>query len=624
MFQHLSLRARLIGASTAIAVLSLCILSAVAFIVVRANLLDNLDERIGGLTRQHAAELSQWVQDRQRITGSLKLALALEDPQPLLRAAEASGLDLAYFVRADKSHAFTKPRPEGYDGTARGWYRQAVAAGGPVLTPVYPDSASGQLTVSLVEPVLENGQAVAVVGSDIQLGSVVRKVGAIRATDKSFAFLVDGGNGSILAHPEAALTSKPLKDMEASLSLEGLQRLAAGGGHALLELDGRTQLLYAAQVQGTPWVLAVAADQAQALSALARLGQIAAGTTVVVVLLSALLMVVMVSQQLRPLLAVRDALRDIASGEGDLTRRMATDGPPELAQIGQAFNAFADKIAQVLLRIRLAADSVQVAASEIASGNQDLSGRTEAQAGSLQETAAAMEQLTATVQQNAAHARQAHELAGSASQVAGEGAGVVRQVVQTMEGIESASRRIVDIIQVIDGIAFQTNILALNAAVEAARAGEQGRGFAVVAGEVRTLAQRAATAAREIKGLIDASVQQVDAGSRLVHNAGQTMQEVEQSIARVSTIVTEISSASQEQSRGIAEVGSAVTQMDQATQQNAALVEQASAAAQSLRQQAQELTQVVGQFRLPQEAGRPAPVAGSIAAAAPARLPQLA
>ena len=599
-----TLRARLIAMSTSTAVLSLLILSLAAFALVRADLMKNLDARIGGLTRQYAAELAQWVQDKQQLTGSIKLALRQSDPLPMLQAAEMAGLDLAYFVRADKSHAFTKPRPAGYDGTVRGWYKQAAAAGKPVLTPVYPDSATGNLTVSLVEPIVEGGQTVAVIGSDIELSSVVRKVTAIQASSKSFAFLLDGSSGNILAHANAALTLKPLKELAPGLNLELLQQIMQSGEHAQVQVGGVTHLLYAAPVPGTPWVLAVAAEQAEALSALTRLGQWALGAVLVMALLAALLMAAVIHRQLRPLLLVRDALQDIASGEGDLTRRMQADGSDELAQIGAAFNAFADKIATVLLRIRDAADSVRVASSEIAGGNQDLSSRTEAQAGSLQQTAAAMEQLTATVQQNAANARQANQLADTASQVAGQGAGVVQQVVQTMGGIESASRKIVDIIQVIDGIAFQTNILALNAAVEAARAGEQGRGFAVVAGEVRSLAQRAAGAAREIKGLIDASVQQVDAGSRLVQDAGQTMQEVEQSIRRVTAIVGEISSASQEQSRGITEIGTAVTQMDQATQQNAALVEQASAAAQSLQQQAQELAQVVGQFRLPPAGGR--------------------
>ncbi|SDM74097.1 methyl-accepting chemotaxis sensory transducer with Cache sensor [Oryzisolibacter propanilivorax] len=597
-----SLRARLIGVSVAVATLSLLGLSLVVYVVVRSNMLQALDERIGGLTQQHAAELGQWIADRQQLTGSLQIAVHQEQPLPFLQAAEMAGLDLAYFVMADKRHAFTQPRPEGFDGTTRDWYKQAVAAGGPAITPAYPDAATGQLTVSLVQPVTEGGRTLAVVGSDINLSTVVKKVTAIRATGQSFAFLIDGTTGAILAHANQALALKPVKELAPELDSALLTGLAGQQGHRELLIEGRPQLLYAASVKGTPWILAVAADKADALSALDRLGRVAGLSTVLFVLASGLVMAWVVARMLRRLAVVRDALQGIASGEGDLTRRMDASGRDELSQIAQAFNQFADKIAAVLLRMREAAESVRNASSEIATGNNDLSARTEQQAGSLEETAAAMEQITATVQQNAANAREADTLAQDASQVARQGGAAVEQVVHTMAGINSASRKIEDIIGVIDSIAFQTNILALNAAVEAARAGEQGRGFAVVAAEVRQLAQRSATAAKEIKELIDDSVRQVDAGSRLVQDAGQTMGQVEHSIRRVSAIVAEISSASQEQSTGIAEIGSAVSLMDQGTQQNAALVEQATAAAQSLRQQSYDLAQLVAAFKLPQGA----------------------
>ncbi|GGH60826.1 methyl-accepting chemotaxis protein [Comamonas phosphati] len=288
-------------------------------------------------------------------------------------------------------------------------------------------------------------------------------------------------------------------------------------------------------------------------------------------------------------------VRQIAAG--DLTAAVSTRAGDQ-GSLLFAIQHMRDSLVNIVQQVRTGTEAITTASNEIATGNLDLSSRTEQQASSLEETAAAMEQLTATVQQNAASARQASELAGNASEVATQGGAVVGQVVQTMGGIEASARRIVDIIQVIDGIAFQTNILALNAAVEAARAGEQGRGFAVVASEVRQLAQRSAEAAKEIKALIDDSVQQVGIGSRLVHEAGTTMQGVVDSVNRVTAIVAEISNASQEQSRGIAEVGGAVTQMDQSTQQNAALVEQATAAAQSLQQQAHRLAGVVAGFKL--------------------------
>jgi methyl-accepting chemotaxis protein len=257
-----------------------------------------------------------------------------------------------------------------------------------------------------------------------------------------------------------------------------------------------------------------------------------------------------------------------------------------------------DSLANVVGHVRGGTDTIATASGQIAAGNQDLSQRTEEQASSLQETAASMEELTGTVKQNADNARQANQLAQSASEVAVKGGAVVGQVVDTMAGINASSRKIVDIISVIDGIAFQTNILALNAAVEAARAGEQGRGFAVVASEVRSLAQRSAAAAKEIKGLIDDSVDKVDTGSKLVAQAGQTMQEIVGSIRRVTDIMGEISAASQEQTTGIEQVNKAITQMDQVTQQNAALVEQASSAAQAMQEQANHLVEAVSVFKL--------------------------
>ena len=272
-----------------------------------------------------------------------------------------------------------------------------------------------------------------------------------------------------------------------------------------------------------------------------------------------------------------------------------------------AMRAMRDSLAQVVGRVRQGSESVATASSQIAQGNQDLSGRTESQASALQQTAASMEQLGSTVRHNADNARAANQLAQSASTVAVQGGGVVAEVVDTMRGINEASRKIADIIQVIDGIAFQTNILALNAAVEAARAGEQGRGFAVVAGEVRSLAQRSAEAAKEIKQLITDSVGRVEQGTQLVDRAGSTMQEVVASIRRVTDLMGEISAASGEQSQGVSQVGEAVQQMDQVTQQNAALVEEMAAAASSLSGQAQELVQAVGVFRLDSGHGRVAP-----------------
>jgi methyl-accepting chemotaxis protein len=311
-----------------------------------------------------------------------------------------------------------------------------------------------------------------------------------------------------------------------------------------------------------------------------------------------------------------------ALAKGDLTEKIVTEYKGTFGQLKDDSNMTVEKLTEIVTQIKESTDAINTASKEIAAGNSDLSQRTEEQASSLEETASSMEELTSTVKQNAENAKQANQLAIGASDVAVKGGGVVGQVVTTMSSINDSSKKIVDIISVIDGIAFQTNILALNAAVEAARAGEQGRGFAVVATEVRNLAQRSAAAAKEIKTLISDSVEKVGAGTKLVDEAGKTMEEIVTSIKRVTDIMSEITAASQEQSAGIEQVNQAITQMDEVTQQNAALVEQAAAAAESLEEQAQNLANAVAVFRLGnviegsstrvterREAGRPANVA---------------
>ncbi|MFZ5959622.1 methyl-accepting chemotaxis protein [Pseudomonas knackmussii] len=314
---------------------------------------------------------------------------------------------------------------------------------------------------------------------------------------------------------------------------------------------------------------------------------------------------------------LKDVSRMLAAlAQGDLTQRIEADYQGTFGELKDYSNNTAQSLSRMLGQIREAADTINTAAGEIASGNTELSTRTEQQASSLEETASSMEELTSTVKLNAENARQANSLAVNASEVATEGGNVVQKVVGTMSAINDSARKIADIIGVIDGIAFQTNILALNAAVEAARAGEQGRGFAVVAGEVRTLAQRSAAAAKEIKTLISDSVDKVESGNTLVAQAGQTMSDIVIAIKRVTDIMAEIAAASAEQSSGIEEVNSAVSQMDEMTQQNAALVEEAAASAEALQEQAGMLNQSVAVFKLddlprvvPLAAARPAPVA---------------
>ncbi|WP_343650629.1 methyl-accepting chemotaxis protein [Herbaspirillum sp.] len=317
---------------------------------------------------------------------------------------------------------------------------------------------------------------------------------------------------------------------------------------------------------------------------------------VIAILLGVVLALVITRSITAPLNKAVDVAGRVAKGQ--LDNQIDVRSGDETGQLMRALKEMNDNLVGIVSRVRQGTDTIATASTEIAHGNLDLSNRTEQQASSLEETASAMEELTSTVKQNADNARQANQLAASASEVAVQGGSVVSEVVATMGSINDSSRKIVDIIAVIDGIAFQTNILALNAAVEAARAGEQGRGFAVVASEVRTLAQRSASAAKEIKELIGDSVGKVEAGSKLVEQAGATMEEVVASVRRVTDIVGEITSASQEQSDGIEQVNQAINLMDEATQQNAALVEQAAAAARQMQEQAAALSETVSVFRL--------------------------
>ncbi len=336
--------------------------------------------------------------------------------------------------------------------------------------------------------------------------------------------------------------------------------------------------------------------QANALEVQHNGRNISIGVSILFVLLGGVTGVFITRSLTRPIQQAVEVARTVAAG--DLSHRFAVEGNNETAQLLQALQDMQASLGRVVQAVRTGSESVASASGQIASGNHDLNRRTEEQAAMLQQTAASMEQLSSQVQQNADSAKQANQLAQGASSVAMRGGEVVEQVVGTMKGINDASKKIADIIQVIDGIAFQTNILALNAAVEAARAGEQGRGFAVVASEVRSLAGRSANAAKEIKGLIQTSVDRVEQGAALVDQAGTTMTEVVSAIRRVTEMVGEITAASHEQSDAVQQVGVAVTRMDQVTQENAALVEEMAAAAGGLQKQAQELVDTVVVFKL--------------------------
>ncbi|QOL47733.1 methyl-accepting chemotaxis protein [Massilia litorea] len=465
--------------------------------------------------------------------------------------------------------------------------------------------------------------AAIVKSSDAALGPYFKEDAA--QTGKRSAELVKQIEPLITAGEEKALFDKITEQRKAySSARDEAVKAKAAGDEALAAriLDERftpTAKAYQESMQQL-----VAMQAANIAAAAGAIGERADSSETVIgllaafsVLLGALFSWMLTRGIVRPIREAVELAETVASG--DLTRRIDATSKDETGALLRALRHMNDSLVKIVTEVRGGTDTISGASSEIAAGNMDLSSRTEQQAASLEETAASMEQITGTVRQNADNARQANQLAITASNVAVEGGSVVGQVITTMGSINESSRKIVDIIGVIDGIAFQTNILALNAAVEAARAGEQGRGFAVVASEVRTLAQRSAAAAKEIKGLIGDSVEKVDAGARLVDQAGATMEQVVESIRRVTDIMAEITHATQEQTGGIEQVNIAIGQMDEATQQNAALVEESAAAAGAMQEQAAKLAQVVGVFKLDAQAAIVAPAARAASTPAPAR-----
>lgn len=485
------------------------------------------------------------------------------------------------------------------------WYKDGMAAakGQCAWAKAYQDAASPQPRTNCAMAIYRDGAVWGVATIDVTLGffnrlakemgdAVQGRVLIVESDGKVVgnAGLVDGTpkleNLADLQLPMAA----PLKALLQSAGTQPVQSAFDG--------DDGEHTLFLQAIPGSPWYLASDVPTrlltAQSHSMLTRLGLV----QIPLAILLLLVLLGFIRSMMKRLSLLNHNIEALSQGGADLTQRLPASTSPEFNAVAQSFNHFIGYLQGLMRQVGDSALAITAASREIASGNANLSSRTEDQASSIVETAASMEQLTGTVRQNADNATHANQLAGDASQVAERGTEVVRQVVSTMGEIHASSRKVVDIISVIDSIAFQTNILALNAAVEAARAGEQGRGFAVVASEVRNLAQRSANSAREIKKLIEESVANIDAGSQLVEQAGQTMDELMQGVSSVTTLMSEIMSASREQSMGIEQVNLAITQLDGTTQQNAALVEQVSAAAQGMEEQSVQLEQVVQRFRL--------------------------
>ncbi|MFG6447493.1 methyl-accepting chemotaxis protein [Roseateles sp. BYS180W] len=594
-----TLQARLLAASVAVVVAAVGMSAFISYRTVQEGVTDDLYARMSRDDDAAAAIIVDWVRDQKRLLGALSKNLDPERPDALLQLTlNATRLERAYFGRADK-HTVMLPAadlPPDFDPTSRPWYKWAVQAQGPILTPPFDSVADAKPMLAFATAVRQGDKVQGVMAANISLDFLVRELAARKPTPGGFALLVNA-SGQIVAHSDPQHLLKKLGEIYPSLNPELLDQ--ASRRPSPLVHEGTRYLVLSEPIEGTDWMLLTAALESEALEMLHEMSRANLTGALIEAAVAAVILALLLRRLLRRLDQTRQAMMGIGAGDGgDLTQRLDEGGRDELGDMARAFNRFAAHIGSVLLRVRDGAESITLASREIASGGQDLSARTEQTAASLEQTVTTMQLLTENVQRNASSATEAAKFASTSAEVANRGGEVVQRVVSTMNDISASSRRIADIIGTIDGIAFQTNILALNAAVEAARAGEQGRGFAVVAAEVRGLAQRSAEAAREIKTLINTSVERVETGAELVDQAGHTMTELVAAVRSVSAIIGDISQGAVAQSRSIGEVQQAINQLDQMTQQNAALVEESAAAAESLKDQALQLSTLVGEFKL--------------------------
>ncbi|WP_087721871.1 methyl-accepting chemotaxis protein [Pandoraea sp. PE-S2T-3] len=617
-----SLRTRIL-LITCLTVVGALILSGITtYVIVRDSMMSSIAHTLAAVANGNASTIERWSTDKATAVNATAQVVEKGDPAGLVKLlGKTNDFPITSVGWSDKTFFSTAVTQPDYDPTARPWYKSAVAAGKLVVTKPYGDSSTGIPYVAFTTPILRDGQITGVVSGAVALTGVQDIIKAVHPTPASLALVV-ASDGQVIAHPDSKFSLKPSTDVAATLTADSLAGMAGDDAKPVeMTLSGAPKLLKAKRIPGTDWYLVVALDRAEATAGLTHVLGATVITLVVLTLIALVIASLFTSRAFKRLSIVRDAMDTIGSGDGDMTQRLNVEGHDEVAQISKSFNAFVDKISSVMLDVRSGVASMTSATSEIEMGNRDLSQRTEQSAGSLQETSSALTELTSSVKQTADTAEHATRLANDASAAAARGGQVVTDAVTTMGAITQSSQRITEIIGVIDGIAFQTNILALNAAVEAARAGEQGRGFAVVAGEVRTLAQRSAAAAQEIKALIETSVQNVKSGTERVQAAGNTMSEIVNGITRVQRLVSEIHGAMTEQSTGISQIDRSVSEMDQATQQNAALVEESAAASAMLSEQARMLAETVALFRLRDEPRvAQAPALSRVGSAAPQRL----
>ncbi|SHM21123.1 methyl-accepting chemotaxis protein [Vreelandella subglaciescola] len=597
-----SLRARLLAAALTAVVLALIANGIASYVTVQNHNDEQISENLDAVVSGNAQALDTWFNARFSMLTAMDEAVKSDAPRAALRQLNASGDFMATYLAnpATGETLFYNDwtPPSDFDPRERDWYKRAVSEKDTIVTKPYVDAQTGDLVVTFARPYYQGSRLVGVIGADITVTAVIDIVDDISPTPSSFAFLT-AADGTLIAHHDPELTLKPASRLNEQLNAAMLTTLANAKQPTALSLQGSEKRLLGRHVGGqSGWELVVALDEHEATAGLRAIASTTTITLIIVAIITAVALSLLLKLLLRRLHSARNAMHNVASGEGDLTQRLPEEGNDEITQIAAAFNRFVSRMEDVLLEVRSGSEAVHTAASEIAKGGHDLSRRTESTASSLQQTSASMEEITSTVEHTAASSREANQLSKAATEVAERGGQSAAKVADTMQEIAASSNKIGDIVRLMDSIAFQTNLLALNASVEAARAGEQGRGFAVVADEVRKLAQRSTDAAHEIKALNEESQGKVKNGTTLVHSAAQTMEEIVAQITRVTDVLGEITSATGEQSDGIGQVNVAVADLDRMTQENAAMVEESSTAAEQLQEQADHLTGVIGRFKL--------------------------
>lgn len=598
--KNLSIRTKLVLASICTVVVAMAALAFANHQSAQSAFVTEAQDKTTLVIDSTVHEIESWLQNKKYIVRALAPAASSYYPLAVLDQARESGRFRSTYIGWANKRFVTSPAARmdsNYNPTTKPWFMAAAAANTEVLTDPYTNSSDGTVIVTLASPIKnDKDELIAVAASDINMQEIVNLVRTTQPTPNSFAMLIDN-QGRIIAHPNDEYAFTLLADQYPQSSQESIEKLALERISIDTTLQNQSFWVNARHIEGSNWSLIIATHQGDALEALSTIRNRAIITSVIMIILAALLLSLVARTILRRLGLLQEALEDIASGEGDLTRRLDESGNDELAKVGHSFNVFVRKISETISSIRMTAESVNIASAQIAAGNTDLAARTEEAAAAIQETASSMEELASTVRQTADAGNVADQIANNSRAAAIEGGQLMVKVVDTMQDINSSSQRMSDIVGVIDSIAFQTNILALNAAVEAARANEHGHGFAVVAGEVRSLAQRSAQSAREIRDLILANVDRVNAGSELVRTAGGAIDKIVTEVQHLSDIIGKIKVAANEQNSGINQVGVAINQLEATTQQNASLVSESAAAATNLNAQANALSQAVAGFR---------------------------